>query len=136
MYVSDALLQRYLIGDLSDYEKSEIENKLKSDLSLPAQLVKIEHNLLWENATKLLNAENSKQFESYYLNSKINLEKYQVTISVKKYIDQYAKTWVNVDFPEYLYLLGELREDEKQKYEENLSFNNELKNTVAAAESF
>src|SRR5262249_24103405 len=73
--VSDALLVRYLLGELAPDEAEPLDQRSIADDHFLLRLAEVEHGLVDSYVLGKLSAENAARFKSFYLSSPLRVQR-------------------------------------------------------------
>src|SRR5262245_46840555 len=115
-----SLLYRYMLGESTDEENRQVEERSLADACYKERLEETEHELIAAYVSGDLTIEKRERFEKHFLRFEKRLEK----LRLAELLFGYAKSEVNkpptANNDQCRYLLGELTPDEELKIEERL----------------
>lgn len=91
----EQLLRKYLLGQLSEEEQEQMEDKLFIDKELFQYLGILEHELIDEYIAKKLSKKELTQFESYFLIAPERQQQLKMAIRLNNYADKHQSKLVN-----------------------------------------
>ena len=81
-------LRKYLLNDISENNRSEIEERLLTDDEYFEEISMAEENLIQDYADRNLDADEQERFEKYFLSSEENREKVRFARALRKYVNE------------------------------------------------
>ena len=90
LFPSERLIRQYLLGRVSDEERSELELRLMTDNAFYNELLAVEDELIDDFLTGDLTADELEVFDSYFLASPERLDKVRFARVFKKYVQEHA----------------------------------------------
>lgn len=128
-------LYRYLLGELTESEIREVEERSLTDDNYKCQLQCVEPELIAAYVSDDLTMDKRKSFEQYFLQSEERLKK----LRIAELLYEYAKTKGNyvpeVSGPLHRYLLGKSSDEERIRIEKNLATDSDHKKGLEIAEN-
>jgi hypothetical protein len=94
MTLSDKLLIRYLLGELSDADRDRVEDRYMSDDATHEQLLALEEELIDRYLQGKLSATQKEHFESHFLSSPARLEKLHFAKTLGRYTSEVATSQI------------------------------------------
>ena len=129
-----ALLYRYLLGESTDEEKRQVEERSFGDDDYKDQLQFTEHALIAAYVSGDLIEDKRERFEKHFLRFEERLEKLRLAELLYEYIRTDATRFPNARDPLCRHLLSELTDEEKRKVEERLLADDDYKGRLETAE--
>lgn len=89
--VEQSNLRKYILGDISDEDRSAIEERLLTDDEFFEELSMTEENLIQDYVDENLDSTERERFEKCFLNSEENRQKVKFAHALRKYVNETDK---------------------------------------------
>jgi hypothetical protein len=88
----DQIIQRYLLGELTESERAALEQEYFNDQSLLERIVEVENDLVDQHARGLLPPQTRERFQNYYLGHPQRMERAKFAEVLRLKLDESAKS--------------------------------------------
>src|SRR5215216_219944 len=90
------LIRRYLLGEVTDRERDQVERQLMTDRQYLDHILRMEESLIDEYVRGALGSEERWPFETYFLSAPERRDKLEFAESLNRYIAE-AGAWKSAD---------------------------------------
>lgn len=90
------LIQRYLLGEVTDQEREQVERQLMTDRQYLDHILRVEESLIDKYVRGVLGQDEREPFEKYFLNAPERRDKLEFAQSLNRYTAE-ARAWESAD---------------------------------------
>src|SRR5262245_38416706 len=127
------LLSRYFLGEATNEEKSQVEERSSADIVYRERSQATEEELIAAYVSECLTVAMRERFEKHFLGSGERVEKLRLAESLYEYAKTAGVGSLNTGDILYRYLLGRATDEEKRQIEEKLLVDDDYKRRLEVA---